>query len=157
MIEEHFYVNPNKINFSVNNRDLCFDAFSVAAGQTLDFSANVSIAGWPGSNAKNLARLFLAKNKNSSSRGDRVAQNWFSSNGRWTSPSGSLIYREKLDSDATYTLCFTFQDKIDPQPYFSEGMFQWGYKVLGSGYEMIEHTFDTTDMILENSDPVWHL
>ena len=130
----------------------------MAAGQTLDFSANVSIAGWPGSNAKNLARLFLAKNKVPAvSRGERVAQNWFSSNGRWTSPSGSLIYREKLDADATYTLCFTYQDKIDPQPYFSKGMFQWGYKVLGSDYNLTTHTFDSSDMILENSDPVWHI
>ena len=152
VIDEHFYINPDYIQFYYNNRDLCFDPFTLKQGETLDFSANVSISKWPGTNAKNLGRLFLMRNGT-----ERVAQNWFSTYGRWSSPSGSLIYREKLAADASYKLCFTYQDKIDQNPVFSPGMFQWGYKVLGSGHNISTHSFDTNAMKLTGGDPLWHV
>ena len=42
-------------------------------------------------------------------------------------------------------MCFAVKDKVD-EMIFAANMFQWGYKILGSGYNLIEHRFDGTDL-----------
>ena len=48
------------------------------------------------------------------------------------------MWRGQVDSTSSFKLCFTFKDKIDVTPYFNPGMFTWGYKVRGTGYEIDE-------------------
>ena len=97
------------INDWADNRDQCFDEIKVSCGETLDFDANVRIAGLKiADDQKARGRLMLVKN-----RGERVAQSWFASRTYWDHPGAALNYREQLDADATFTLCFTKQDFPD--------------------------------------------
>ena len=58
-----------------------------------------------------------------------------------------MIYSERNESevDQSYNLCFMVKDKVD-EMFIKENMFQWGYKILGSNYNLVEHRFDGNDL-----------
>ena len=49
----------------------------------------------------------------------------------------------------TFQLCFYASDKV-AEMVVAANMFQWGYKILGSGYNLIEHRFGASDLIIGN-------
>ena len=80
----------------------------------------------------------------------RVAYSRFSSTYRWTSPSGAMFYKEKLPSETSFRFCFLWRDDVTSETSrIPDDMFQWGYKVLGTGYEITTQTFDASDFTLK--------
>ena len=57
------------------------------------------------------------------------------------------MYKERNDSgsDDEYTLCFRAVDGLDYTNLYKNS-FQWGYKILASEYNLIEHTFGYDDV-----------
>ena len=48
-----------------------------------------------------------------------------------------------------YKLCIVAHDQVDELHVIENG-FQWGYKILDTGYNLIEHRFDGSAMTAES-------
>ena len=108
VIADYFYLSPVG---SVVPQEYCYDSVPVQAGQTVDFSANMST---PWSNASGSSHFHLIMHKNM----ERVAVSntneaddyefdifEFDNIGEGTNNSASLLYREKLTEYAEFRLC----------------------------------------------------
>ena len=49
----------------------------------------------------------------------------------------------------SYKLCILALDQLEDL-VVSENMFQWGYKILGEGYKLIEHRFDGSALLTDS-------
>ena len=143
VIEEHFYIN-DEFRVPDNGVAHCFQEFTVPAGTSLDFGADYSTR-WAKQNGTSGAQLRLSKN------GETVAwqQHTKGVPGTWFTHTASLIYSEKneTEEDMSFKLCFYSKDNV-AEMTVAPNMFQWGYKILGSGYNLIEHRFDASDMTI---------
>lgn len=86
----------------------------------------------------NAAVLYLEKN------GEIVAKHRNAKSvSSWNSLTATLIYKEnnKTENDDSYKLCFKAYDKVKSTK-LEESFFQWGYKIRGSKYNLIEHRFE---------------
>ena len=84
-----------------------------------------------------------------------MAQSRFSTRDMWVSIGAALNYREKLDADATYTLCLTWSDQSDVITKFQSNMFNWGYKIRGAEYNLTSHDFTAGDLTEGSIDAYW--
>ena len=143
VIEEHFYINDEEFLVPANNdfvRVNCFEEFVLPAGKTLDFAA--SFSGWHKEHEKFGMSAFVlelhqddevvARNRDTSG----VHEFWFTHNAH-------LIFTEKniSDEDQPYKLCIGTYKHIEELIVY-ENLFQWGYKILGEGYNVTEHKYD---------------
>ena len=64
--------------------------------------------------------------------------------------SVNLIFTERNETaeDMPYKLCIEVYDEADHMGV-PENMFQWGYKILGDGYKLVEHRFDGSALTRE--------
>ena len=143
VIEEHFFIN-DEFRVPDNGVAHCFQEFTLPAGTSLDFGADYS-TGWKKGNGTTSAQLMLRKNDEIVARQRHVK----GVPGTWFTHTASLIYSEKneTEEDMSFKLCFYSKDNV-AEMTVAPNMFQWGYKILGSGYNLIEHRFDASDMTI---------
>ena len=60
--------------------------------------------------------------------------------------SVALTHTEKVELDSAFTFCFMVADQGALVSILPNG-FEWGYKILGSEYNVTESDFDHTDFI----------
>lgn len=100
IVTDYFEINENA--FTVPNNQECYDTFTVAADQIIDLFANVSLD--PELDfASNKPRLVLTLQKDSvrvarslDTRGEELSDTYESTN------TLSLVYKEKVDANATF-------------------------------------------------------
>jgi len=139
VIEEHFYINDFD-TLPENDLVNCFEEFILPAGKTLNFSANLSsFVGYSPISEVASFSLILYQDE------DVVALNKDSTGlniDYVLTVNSNLIFSEKNVSgeDLPYKFCIAEEDENNK--IMMRNMIQWGYKILGDGYNLIEHRFD---------------
>ena len=123
----------------------CFEEFVLPAGKTLDFSATISslVSLEAGNDEVNFQlrlyqgwRLVALNLHNKSVDDDSLSTN-----------NSNLIFSEKniSEEDLPYKLCIGIKDEMKFISFWRNQV-QWGYKILGDGYNLIEHRFDASSL-----------
>lgn len=144
VIRHHHYSNKEVIEvpeLGWHDR-VCFEPFPVPSRTTLDFSASLSTPGAANDGFTTVAKMFLL-NEN----GEEVARHETSNHpdDAHFHHSVALIHTEKVETDTEFTFCFMVRDSASDVIIAENGL-EWGYKILGPEYNLIEHSFNGDDL-----------
>ena len=137
VLEEHFYSN-DRLNLPRGWH--CLPRFYVPPGTTLEFRAVFS------SNTMHKANSWASSVNLRTIGGESVVLNVNSGQSTtWFTHNAQLTYsgKNETEDDVPYQMCFNGHDAMGPEgAVVDTNRWQWGYKILGSAYNLIEHRFD---------------
>ena len=124
IVDDYFWTNP-AFPFA---KDYCYQTIAVGAGETFDLSANIA-ASWSEVQGRYQLELYVQRDSVKVAYAYDVKDTGHDG----TNNSVTLLYRDQVDRDTTFNLCYRADHSLTGK-WIAAGMFQYGYKVYGTGH-----------------------